>query len=62
MPLALIEERILVGAVVRATVLDDPQAARRHLIVDAVVDQDDRIRHVLLEALPGQGTRRRVRP
>ena len=38
-----------------------PQAARRDLIVDAVVEQDDRIRDVLLESLPCEGPRR-VRP
>ena len=48
------EERVLVGAVVRTAVLDDTQAARRDLIVDAMVEQDHRVRHVLLEALPGQ--------
>ena len=50
------EERILVRAVVRATVLDHPQPARRDLIVHAMVEQDDRIRDVLLESLPCQGT------
>ena len=33
-------------------VLDDPQAARGHLVVDAVIEQDDRVRDVLLEPLP----------
>jgi hypothetical protein len=41
--------------VVGAAVLDHAQAARRDLIVDAVVEQDHRIRDVLLESLPGQG-------
>lgn len=45
------QERILVGAVVRASILHDPQAARRHLIVDAVIEENHRIRHVLLEPL-----------
>ena len=40
---------------VGAAVLDHAQAARRDLIVDAVVEQDHRIRDVLLEPLPGQG-------
>ena len=39
---------------VRAAVFDHTQAARRDLIVDAVVEQDHRIRDVLLESLPGQ--------
>ena len=56
MPSAFDEERILVRAVVRAAVLDHAQAARRDLIVDAVVEQDHGIRDVLLEPLPGQGT------
>jgi hypothetical protein len=40
--------------VIRAAVLHDAQAARRDLIVDAVVQQDHRIRDVLFEALLGQ--------
>ena len=48
------EERVLVGAVGRAAVLDDPQPARRDLLVDAVVEQDDAVGDVLLEALAGQ--------
>ena len=35
-------------------VLDHAQPARRDLIVNAVVEQDHRIRHVLLEPLPRQ--------
>ena len=50
------QERILVRAVVGAAVLDDAQAAGRDLIVDAVVEQDHRVRDVLLESLPGEGT------
>ena len=48
------EEWILVRAVMRAAVLDDAQPARRDLIVNAVVEEDHRIRDVLLEALAGQ--------
>ncbi len=62
MPVGVDEERILVGAVVGAAVLDHTQAARRDLIVDAVVEQDHGIRDVLLESLPGQQTLRRARP
>ena len=48
------QERILVGAVVRAAILHDAQPARRHLIVDAVIEQNHGIRHVLLEPLSRQ--------
>ena len=48
------EERILVRAVMRAAVLDHAQAARRDLIADAVIEQNHRVGHVLLEALLGQ--------
>ena len=61
MPVGVDQERILVGAVVGAAVLDHAQAARRDLIVDAVVEQDHRIRDVLLEPLPGQRAPRRAR-
>ena len=50
------EERILVRAVARAAVLDDAKPARRDLIVDAMVEKDDAVGDVLLEAL----TRERV--
>src|ERR1051326_2168913 len=45
------EERVLVGAVRAAAVLDDAQAARRHLLAHAVVEQDHAVGDVLLEAL-----------
>jgi hypothetical protein len=48
------EKWIFVRAVVGAAVLDHSQAARRDLIVDAVVEQNHGIRHVLLEPLLGQ--------
>jgi hypothetical protein len=48
------EEWIFVRSVVGAAVLHYSQAARRHLVVDAVVEQDHGIRHVLLEPLPRQ--------
>ena len=46
------QERIFVGAVARAAVLDDAQPARRDLIVDAMVERDDAVGDVLLEPLP----------
>ena len=48
------QERVLVGAVVGAAVLDDPQPARRHLLAHPVVEHDDAVGHVLLEALAGE--------
>ncbi len=48
------QERVLVGAVRRAAVLDDAQPARRDLLVDAVVEQDHAVGDVFLQALAGQ--------
>ena len=53
-PAAIDQERILVGAVARAAVLDDAKPARRDLIVDAMVEQDDAVGDVLLEPLARQ--------
>ena len=49
------EEGIFVRAVVGAAVFDDAQAPRRDLIVDAMVEQNHRVRDVFLESLPGEG-------
>ena len=38
----------------RAAILDDAQAPRRHLLVDAVVEQDHAVGDVLLQAVAGQ--------
>jgi hypothetical protein len=48
------QERILVGAVRRAAVLDDAQAPRRDLVDDAVVEQDHAVGDVFLEAVAGE--------
>ena len=45
------EERVLVGAVRAAAVLDDAQAPRGHLLGHAVVEQDHAVGDVLLEPL-----------
>src|SRR6202000_1998619 len=45
---------ILVGAVGRAPVLDDAQAPRDHLILDAVVQQDHAVGDVLLDSETGK--------
>src|SRR5581483_12177720 len=50
-PVAIDEERILVGPVARAAVLDDAEPARRDLFDDGMVEEDDAVRDVLLEAL-----------
>ena len=50
------EERILVGAVRRAAVLDDAQPARRDLVDDAVVEEDHAVGHVLLQPLARERT------
>ena len=48
------QERIFIGTVARAAVLDHAQAARQNLVVDAMVEQDDAVRDVFLEALTGE--------
>ena len=48
------QEGILVGAVLRAAVLDDPQPPRRDLVVDAVVQEDHAVADVLLQAVAGE--------
>ncbi len=48
-------ERVLVGAVARAPLLDDPDAAHRDLVVDPVVEGDHAVGHVLLEPVAGEG-------
>ena len=48
------DERVFVGAVGRAAILDDAQAARGKLIVDAVVEQDDAVGDVFLQAVARQ--------
>ena len=55
------QERVLVGAVRRAAVLDDPQPAGGDLVVHPVVEQDHAVGDVLLEALAGELRRRRAR-
>ncbi len=54
MPNSIDEERILVGAVGRAPVFDDPEPPGRELVGDPVIQQDHAIRDVLLQALPSQ--------
>ncbi len=49
------EERVLVGAVRGAAVLDHAQPARRHLLGDAHVEEDHAVGDVLLEVPPGEG-------
>ena len=49
------QERILVGAVGRAAVLDDPQPPRGDLLVDPMVEQDHAVGDVFLQAVAGQG-------
>ena len=48
------QERIFVGAVDRAAVFDDPQPPGGKLVYDAVIEQDDAIRDVFFESVPGQ--------
>ena len=54
MPSLVDQERILVGAVRGAAVLDDAQAAGRDLLVDPVVEQDHAVGDVFLEAVAGE--------
>ena len=53
--------RVLVGAVGRAAVLDDPQPPRGDLLGDAVVEEDDAVGDVLLQAVARQRARRPAR-
>ena len=46
------QERIFVGAVNAAAVLDDPQPAGRDLVDHPMIQKDDAVRDVLLEPLP----------
>ncbi len=55
MPSRADQERVLVGPVARAAILDDPQPPRRDLLVDAVVEQDHAVGDVLFEPVPGEG-------
>ena len=48
------QERVLVGAVERAPVLEDSQPTDRGLLGDAVVEHDDTVRHVFLDAMARQ--------
>ena len=50
------EEGVFVRSVQRAAVLEDPQAPRRGLLGDPVVEHDHAVRHVLLDAVAGQRT------
>ena len=53
-PLIADQERILVGAVERAPVFDDPQPASRNLLGDPVVEKNDAVGDVFFESVPGQ--------
>src|SRR2546427_6251111 len=46
--------RVFIGAVGSATVLDDSQAPRGNLFVDAMVQQDHAIGDVLFQSVTGQ--------
>src|ERR1700749_3996937 len=50
------QERVFVRAVSGASVLHDPQAARDDLFLDAVVEQDDAVGDVFLDAEAGKLT------
>ena len=56
-PALVDQERILVRAVARAAILHDPQAPRRDLVIDPVVEKDHAVGDVLFEPLPGQRSR-----
>ena len=45
------QERVLVGSVRRAPILDHAQAPRRHLLGHPVVEQDHAVRHVFFQSL-----------
>jgi len=48
------QERILVGAMGRSAILDDPQPPRRHLVDHPMVEQDDAVRHIFLQPVTRQ--------
>jgi hypothetical protein len=48
------QERIFVGTVRRAAILDDPQATRRDLVLHAVVEQDHAVGDIFLDAVARQ--------
>jgi len=48
------QERVLIGSVDGAAVLHHPQTARGNLAVHPMIEQDDTIRNVFLQALPGE--------
>ena len=48
------DERVLVGSVSRAAILDDAQPTRRKLILDAVVEQDHAVGDVFFQAVARQ--------
>src|SRR5262249_33899992 len=50
-PVRVDEERVLVGAMSGAPVLDDPQPAGREPVLDAMIEQDHAVAHVLLEPM-----------
>ena len=54
MPSSLDEERILVRAVRGAAIFDDADPAGRHLIDHAMIERDDAIRDVFLQAIASQ--------
>ena len=49
------QERVLVGAVGRAPVLDDAQAPRGNLMIDSVVEENDAVGDVFLQTEAGEG-------
>ena len=53
-PVLVDQERIFVGPVGRAAVLHDAETSRGDLVGHSVVEQDHRVRHVLLEPLSRQ--------
>ncbi len=53
--LVIDDEGILVGAMRRAAILDNPHAARRDLILHPVIEQYDAVGDVLFETVARQG-------
>src|SRR5688500_13821253 len=50
------QERILVGSVGRAPILDDAQPSSRKIVDDAMVEQYNAVGHVLLDAVPREAS------
>ena len=52
----LYEVWVFVGAVHRAAILHNPEASRRQFLLDALLQNNDAVGHILFDAVPCQGS------